>query len=157
MAPGNYLLLFCHFVYTLSHTVRMKLELISKWLGYFQPSTQNISAVLVYNYTVVVIHIWTHEFCTRPMGPVRSNLIESLYVATFPLNQDQQLKSNILVKSVRGMFVQIGMLSYLLFAKPCRMQDVSDLLIHNSNTTWTIRISTRFVTGVACLFATTLI
>ena len=91
------------------------------------------------------------------MGPVRSNLIESLYVATFPLNQDQELKSNILLKSVRGMFVQIGMLSYMLIAKPGRMQDVSDLLIHNSNTTWTIRISTGFVTGVACHFTTTLI
>ena len=74
------------------------------------------------------------------MGPVRSNLIESPYVATFTLNQDQQLKSNILVKSVRGMFAQIRMLSYVLIAKPGRMQNVSDLPIHNSNTTWTIRI-----------------
>ena len=67
----------------------MKLELISKWLGYFQPSTQNISAVLVYNYTVVVIHIWNQEFCTRQMELVHSNLIESFYEVTFILNQDQ--------------------------------------------------------------------
>ena len=33
MAPGNYLMLFWHFVYTLSHTVRMKLELISKGIA----------------------------------------------------------------------------------------------------------------------------
>ena len=65
--------------------------------------------------------------------------------------------SNILVKSVRGMFAQIRMLSYVLIAKPGRMQSVSDLPIHNSNTTWLIRISTGFVTGIACHFATTLI
>ena len=41
------------------------------------------------------------------MGPVHSNWIESIHVATLILNQDQQLKSNIHVKSVRGMFVQI--------------------------------------------------
>ena len=37
------------------------------------------------------------------------------------------------------------------------MQNVSDLPIYNSNTTWTIRISTGFLTGVACHSATTLI
>ena len=82
-----------------------------------------------YFFTVVVIHIWNHEFCTRQMGPVRSNLIESLYVVTFTLNQAQQLKSNILVKSVRGMFVQIRTLSYVLIAKSGRMLNVSDLPI----------------------------
>ena len=67
--------------------------------------------------------------------------------------------SNVHVKSVRGMFVRIRMLSYALVTKPGRMQNVSDigLSIHNSNTTWTIRISTGFVTGVACPFAATLI
>lgn len=47
--------------------------------------------------------------------------------------------------------------TYVLIAKPGRMQNVSDLPIHNSNTTWPIRISTGFVTGVACHCATTLI
>ena len=37
----------------------------------------------------------------------------------------------------------------------CKMSRI--LPIHNSNTTWTIRISTGFVTGVACHLATTLI
>ena len=50
------------------------------------------------------------------------------------------------------MFFQIRTLSYVLIAKPGRMQNVSDLPIHNSNTTWTIGISTGFVTGVACHF-----
>ena len=90
------------------------------------------------------------------MGPVRSNLIESLYVATFTLNQDQQLKSNIYVKSARRMFVRIRMLSHVLIAKPGRMQNVSDLPIQNLNITWINGISTGFVTGVACHFATTL-
>ena len=53
-------------------------------------------------------------------------------------------------------FVQIRMLSYVLIAKPGRMQNVSDLPIHNSNTTWIIGIATGFVTGVPCHFATTL-
>jgi len=126
MAPGNCLLPLWHFVYTLSHIVRMKLELSPKLLGYFQSSTQNISAVLVYNHTVVLY---------AQMGPVHSSLIESLYVATFTLNQDQQLNSNIHVKSVRGMFVQIRMLSYVLIEKPGRIQNFSDLPTHNSNTT----------------------
>ena len=51
-------------------TYRMNEVRADFWLGYFQPSTQNISAVFVYNYTGVVIHIWNHEFCTRQMGPV---------------------------------------------------------------------------------------
>ena len=110
--------------------------------------------MLVYKYTVVAIHIRNHEFCTWQMGPVRSNLIDSLYVATLTLNKDQQLKSNIHVKSVRGIFVQIRMLSYALVEEPGRMQNVSDLPKHKSKTTWTIRISTEFVTGVACHFAT---
>ena len=33
----------------------MKLKPISEWMGYFQPSTQNISAVI--NYMGAVIHI----------------------------------------------------------------------------------------------------
>ena len=50
------------------------------------------------------------------------------------------------------MFVQVRVLSYVLLANPGRMQNVS-----NSNTTWTIRISTGFVTDVVCHLTTTLI
>ena len=55
------------------------------------------------------------------------------------------------------MFGQIRMLSYVLIAKPGRMQIILDLPMHNSNTIWTIRKSTGFVTGVACHLAITLI
>lgn len=109
-----------------------------KRLVYIQPPTQNISAVLVNIYMIVVIHIWSHEFCIRQTKPVHSNSIALFYVETPILNQE--LRLNIHAKSVRGMFVQIRMSSYVLIAKPGRIQNVS----------------TGFVTGVVCHLITLL-
>ena len=86
-----------------------------------------------------------------------SSSIRLFYVGTFILNQDQQLQLNIHVKSVRRMFAQIRTPSYVLIAKPGRMQNVLELPIHNLIVTWTIRISTGFVTGAACHLKTPLI
>ena len=126
MAPGNDLLLFWHFVYMLSHIVRMKLELILTF-----DSKHFCSA-----------HLQQHGrrnsyLKSRVLYTVNgTSSFQSFYEATFILNQDQQLKLDIHVKSVRGMFVQIRMLSYVLIAKPGHMQNVLDLPIHNPHIDW---------------------
>ena len=91
------------------------------------------------------------------MEPAHSSSIGLFYVGTFILNQDQQLKLNIHVKSVRRMFAQIRTPSYVLIAKPGHMQNVLDSPIHNLIITWAILRSTGFVTGAACHLQTALI